>query len=52
VTTTDRQIHPHLHLTVPSSTRPMSWPDPSNGAGVVTWMLDRARTGLCALQLA
>jgi acyl-CoA dehydrogenase len=51
VATTDRQIHPHLHL----EGAPVGAADvlagPAEGAGVVTWMLDRARTGLCAIQL-
>jgi alkylation response protein AidB-like acyl-CoA dehydrogenase len=51
VTTTDRQIHPHLHLDGAVVDEADVLAGPSNGAGVVTWMLDRARTGLCALQL-
>jgi acyl-CoA dehydrogenase len=50
-TTTDHQIHPHLHLdgAPVSATEVLAGPD--SGAGVVAWMLDRARTGLCAIQL-
>jgi 3-oxocholest-4-en-26-oyl-CoA dehydrogenase beta subunit len=51
--TTNREIHPHLHLdgvTVPSD-RLLADGDPSRGHDVVTWMLDRAWTGLCALQV-
>jgi alkylation response protein AidB-like acyl-CoA dehydrogenase len=50
-TTTDHQIHPHLHL----GGAPVDPADvlagPADGARVVTWILDRARTGLCAVQL-
>ena len=49
-TTTDRQVHPHLHLDGaaggrgrrPGRARPTAPP-------AVTWMLERARTGLCAM---
>jgi acyl-CoA dehydrogenase len=50
-TTTDHQIHPHVHL----DGAPVASTDvvagPGEGAGAVAWMLDRARTGLCAIQL-
>ena len=50
-TTTDHQIHPHVHL----DGTPVGSADvvagPGDGAGAVAWMLDRARTGLCAIQL-
>ncbi len=51
VTTTDRQVHPHLHLdgAVVGHADVMAGPD--DGAAAVTWMLERARVGLCALQL-
>jgi alkylation response protein AidB-like acyl-CoA dehydrogenase len=50
-TTTDHQIHPHLHMdgAVVAATDVLA--GPAYGAGVVGWMLDRARTGLCAIQL-
>ncbi|HXQ61582.1 MAG TPA: acyl-CoA dehydrogenase family protein [Acidimicrobiales bacterium] len=49
--TTDRQIHPHLHLDgVPVDDSELL-AGPGDGAEAVTWMLERARTGLCALQL-
>jgi alkylation response protein AidB-like acyl-CoA dehydrogenase len=49
--TTDHQIHPHVHLdgTVIGPADVLAGPD--DGASVVPWMLDRARTGLCAIQL-
>jgi alkylation response protein AidB-like acyl-CoA dehydrogenase len=49
--TTDRQVHPHLHLdgVVVDETEVLVGPD--QGAEAVTWMLERARTGLCAIQL-
>jgi acyl-CoA dehydrogenase len=50
-TTTDRQVHPHVHL----DGSPVGSADvvagPGEGAAAVPWMLDRARTGLCAIQL-
>jgi alkylation response protein AidB-like acyl-CoA dehydrogenase len=50
-TTTDHQIHPHVHL----DGCPVGAADvvvgPDGGAAAVPWMLDRARTGLCAIQL-
>ena len=51
VITTDRQVHPHLHLdgAVVDAGDVLAGPD--EGAAVVTWILERARTGLCALQL-
>ncbi|HLM97179.1 MAG TPA: acyl-CoA dehydrogenase family protein [Acidimicrobiales bacterium] len=50
-TTTDHQIHPHLHLDgVPVGAADVV-AGPEQGATVVPWMLDRARTGLCAVQL-
>jgi len=49
--TTDRQVHPHLHLdeVVVDDTEVLAGAD--HGAEAVTWMLERARTGLCAIQL-
>ncbi len=51
--TTNREIHPHLHLDdVPiSSDHLLAEGDPARGSAVVTWMLERAWTGLCALQV-
>jgi len=50
-TTTDHQVHPHLHM----DGLPVGAADvvagPAQGAAAVAWMLDRARTGLCAIQL-
>jgi 3-oxocholest-4-en-26-oyl-CoA dehydrogenase beta subunit len=50
-TTTDRQVHPHLRF----DGAPVDATDVLAGENdaddVVQWMLDRARTGLCALQL-
>ena len=50
-TTTDHQVHPHVHL----DGAPVAAGDVlaglDDGAAVVSWMLDRARTGLCAIQL-
>jgi len=50
-TTTDHQIHPHLHFegTVVGDDDVVG--GPADGASVVAFMLDRARTGLCAIQL-
>jgi alkylation response protein AidB-like acyl-CoA dehydrogenase len=50
-TTTDRQVHPHMHLdgvTVASSQVLVA---PGEGIAAVQWMLERARTGLCAMAL-
>jgi len=50
-TTTDHQVHPHVHL----DGAPVAPADVlaglDDGAEVVRWILDRARTGLCAIQL-
>jgi alkylation response protein AidB-like acyl-CoA dehydrogenase len=51
VTTTDRQVHPHLHLDGAAVDAADVLVGPGDGAAVVTWMLERARVGLCALQL-
>ncbi len=50
-TTTDHQIHPHLHMDGSAVAAPDVLAGPGDGASVVAWMLDRARTGLCAIQL-
>jgi acyl-CoA dehydrogenase len=49
--TTDRQIHPHVHLDGLSVGSADVVAGPGEGAAAVPWMLDRARTGLCAIQL-
>jgi 3-oxocholest-4-en-26-oyl-CoA dehydrogenase beta subunit len=51
--TTNREIHPHVHLdgvAVPAGDL-LAGGDPVRGADVVAWMLERAWTGLCALQV-
>ncbi|HUI02099.1 MAG TPA: acyl-CoA dehydrogenase family protein [Acidimicrobiales bacterium] len=49
--TTDRQVHPHLHLDGAAVEAGAVLAGPDEGAAAVTWMLEHARTGLCALQL-
>jgi alkylation response protein AidB-like acyl-CoA dehydrogenase len=51
--TTNREIHPHLHLDGVKvvTDELLADGDPSRGHEVVTWMLERAWTGLCALQV-
>ncbi len=51
--TTNREVHPHLHLedVVVVGDDLLAHGDPGRGGAVVAWMLDRAWTGLCALQL-
>ena len=57
--TTDRQVHPHLHFDGARVEADAVLGAPGDGpAGtgadgdaVVAWVLDRARTGLCAIQL-
>ena len=51
--TTNREVHPHVHLdgvTVGADDL-LAGGDPSRGAAVRDWMLERAWTGLCALQV-
>jgi alkylation response protein AidB-like acyl-CoA dehydrogenase len=51
--TTNREVHPHLHLdgvTVPAE-RLLSGGDPTKGHDVLAWILNRAWTGLCAIQV-
>jgi alkylation response protein AidB-like acyl-CoA dehydrogenase len=51
--TTNREIHPHLHLDgvdVPTQSL-LAGGDPARGAEVIAFLQDRARTGLCALQV-
>jgi acyl-CoA dehydrogenase len=51
--TTNREIHPHLHLDgVEVATESLlAGGDPARGAEVMSFLLARARTGLCALQV-
>jgi alkylation response protein AidB-like acyl-CoA dehydrogenase len=51
--TTNREIHPHLHLdeVKVSNDDVLAAGDPTRGRDVVTAMLNRAWTGLCALQV-
>jgi 3-oxocholest-4-en-26-oyl-CoA dehydrogenase beta subunit len=51
--TTNREIHPHLHFdgVAVGGDDLLAGGDPSRGAEVVTWILNRAWTGLCALQV-
>jgi len=52
-TTTNREIHPHLHFdgvtVAPGDV--LAGGDAARGSAVVMWMLERAWTGLCALQV-
>ena len=51
--TTNREIHPHLHLdgVVVADEDLLAGADASRGHEVMSWMLNRAWTGLCALQV-
>jgi len=51
--TTNREVHPHLHLdgVVVGPDDVLAGGDASRGADIVDWMLQRAWTGLCALQV-
>ncbi len=51
--TTNREVHPHLHLdgAAVAADDLLAGGDPVSGAVVVAWTLDRAWTGLCALQI-
>jgi acyl-CoA dehydrogenase len=51
--TTNREIHPHLRLdnVAVSPEDLLAGGDPSKGRAIVAWMLNRAWTGLCALQV-
>jgi acyl-CoA dehydrogenase len=51
--TTNREIHPHLHLdnVVVSPDDLLGAGDASMGSDIIGWMLNRAWTGLCALQV-
>jgi 3-oxocholest-4-en-26-oyl-CoA dehydrogenase beta subunit len=50
-TTTDRQLHPHLRFEGAPITDGDVLAGPDEGTPVVEWMLQRARTGLCATAL-
>ena len=51
--TTNREVHPHLHLdgVVVAEVDLLAGGDPGRGAAVLSWVLERAWTGLCALQV-
>jgi alkylation response protein AidB-like acyl-CoA dehydrogenase len=51
--TTNREVHPHLHFdgTTVAPDDLLAGGDPSRGHQVIAWMLERAWTGLCALQV-
>jgi acyl-CoA dehydrogenase len=51
--TTNREIHPHLHLdgVVVGADNLLADGDPGRGADVLLWILNRAWTGLCAIQV-
>jgi acyl-CoA dehydrogenase len=51
--TTNREVHPHLHfdkLAVAEDDL-LAGGDPGRGQAVLSWVLERAWTGLCALQV-
>ncbi|HUY20954.1 MAG TPA: acyl-CoA dehydrogenase family protein [Acidimicrobiales bacterium] len=50
-TTTDRQVHPHVTFDGTRVEAADVLGGAADGAAVVAWTLDRARTGLCAVQL-
>ena len=52
-TTTNREIHPHLHLdgVTAGPDDVLVGGDPTRGRDVLFWILNRAWTGLCALQV-
>ncbi|HXA33571.1 MAG TPA: acyl-CoA dehydrogenase family protein [Acidimicrobiales bacterium] len=51
--TTNREVHPHLHFDklVVTEADLLVGGDPARGASVVSWILERAWTGLSALQV-
>lgn len=51
VETTDRQVHPHLHLDGAVVDAGDVLAGPSEGASALRWTLERAVVGLCALAL-
>jgi alkylation response protein AidB-like acyl-CoA dehydrogenase len=52
-TTTNREIHPHLHLdgVVVAADDLLAGGDPAAGHDALFWILNRAWTGLCAIQV-
>ncbi len=52
-TTTNREIHPHLHLdgVTVGADDVFAGGDPTRGGEVLDWMLQRAWTALCAVQV-
>jgi alkylation response protein AidB-like acyl-CoA dehydrogenase len=52
-TTTNREIHPHLHLdgVLVAADDLLAGGDPAAGHDTLFWILNRAWTGLCALQV-
>ena len=53
VVTTNREIHPHLHLdgVTVAADQLLAGGDGARGGHVLAWILERAWTGLCALQV-
>lgn len=49
--TTDRQVHPHMRFDRAFVPEAQVLAAPGEGEQVVEWMLERARTGLCAIAL-
>jgi acyl-CoA dehydrogenase len=51
--TTNREVHPHLHLdgVVVAADNLLAGGDPARGHDVLFWILNRAWTGLCAIQV-
>ncbi len=49
--TTDRQVHPHLQFEDAPASDADVVVGPGRGAEAVDWILERARTGLCAIAL-
>lgn len=50
-TTTDRQVHPHMHFDATPLRSGEVLASPEQGAAVVEWMVQRAHVGLCAIAL-
>ncbi|HXW34082.1 MAG TPA: acyl-CoA dehydrogenase family protein [Acidimicrobiales bacterium] len=50
-TTTDRQVHPHLHLEGARADAAATLGGPGRGPYIVEWIIERALVGLCAVQL-
>jgi len=51
VVTTDRQLHPHMHLHGCAVPEADLLAGPDDGSRLVAWTLERARTALCAISL-